>query len=167
MKQKEVIFTYLRGTVKLKCLKALLSISVATYISFIFIHFHIELCLWCLPPTLLYSLSGHYPFSTIVIFSVAEGNTLWRVICHCVGHREALLLESLLQHFVMLQFFDVSFFQALQNCSFVMCFCFVTITSLFLVKFSYKGSKTLCPFIDSACAFFFYLTFPRWCKKHH
>ena len=90
MKQKEVIFTYLRGTVKLKHLKGPLPMSLATYVSFIFVCFHIELCL----VSFFFLLFPQCPLSisTIVIFTAVESNALWLVICHSVDHLETLHL---------------------------------------------------------------------------
>lgn len=57
---------------------------------------------------------------------MVEGYSLWLVIWYCLGHPKTLILESLVESFITLQFFGVFYVQTLQNCGFVMCFCFVS-----------------------------------------
>lgn len=116
MKQKEVTFTYLRGTVKLKCLKALSPISLASHVSLVFVVFLLPywiLSLVCFsPPTflpqrpvpILYHKNG-YLYYICYFLHIVEAYCLWLVICYCLGHPETLILESLVESFIMLQFF--------------------------------------------------------------
>lgn len=126
MKQKEVIFTYLRGTVKLKCLKALSPISLASYVSFVFVVF-------LLPYWTLVSFSPLFSHSVATthfgpqLFSPSLRVTvpgLWSVTVWVI--LKPLSWKVLLNLLLCCNSLVLFYVQTLQNCGFVMCFCFVS-----------------------------------------
>lgn len=133
--------------------------------------FHTEFCLWCVFPPQLFSLSGQCPFCTtkMVIYIIfVIFSTLWRLTVSGSWSVTAWVILKPLSWRVLLNLllccnslavFNV---KTLQNCGFVMCFCFVSFQLSSHIKVQSHSALSYILFVLS----FFHLTFLYWFKKH-